>query len=358
MATIQWRPQVNALTKPLSYRIQVVPRNIVGYEEMANDISSTHPIYNADLVQSLAPIIMEWIKNRMINGDQVTLEDAFIFRVSALGRLDNPNDPLPDDAHMLQGRISPAREFQNDLRQAAEMERLPMNEKLPLITLVEDTKLKLENVLNPNGILHLTGSNLYFDEHDPDCSCVITGTQSGESKQSTFGVISNAELLFMPDIPAQANPWNNEYTITVTTQYTEHGTPRSGTYRHRLRTPLTVAGMGLPTPPETGILTDKAATAHVSVNGGTVSANTRLRIQVIQDLPEEKLFFSLMDMEEDGESGEEVAVLQNGEYILPGFAGSTVSSLEITVNDYTALWEMIRNGYSGMVVDVLDIQLT
>jgi hypothetical protein len=38
--------------------------------------------------------------------------------------------------------------------------------------------------------------------------------------------------------------------------------------------------------------------------------------------------------------------------ILPGFAGSAVSTLEITVNEYTALREMIRNNYSGRLVKV------
>ncbi len=32
MATIQWRPTVNAITKPRSYSIQIVPRNTSGYD--------------------------------------------------------------------------------------------------------------------------------------------------------------------------------------------------------------------------------------------------------------------------------------------------------------------------------------
>ena len=56
---------------------------------MAADISIANPNYNADLVRSLAPLIMEWLQEKMINGDQVTLPDAFIFRVSAQGRLDS-----------------------------------------------------------------------------------------------------------------------------------------------------------------------------------------------------------------------------------------------------------------------------
>ncbi|WP_417908852.1 DUF4469 domain-containing protein [Candidatus Electronema sp. PJ] len=357
MATLQWRPAVNALTKPVSYRIQIIPRNIAGYEEMAADISAAHPNYNADLVRSLAPLMMEWIQDRMINGDQVTLPNAFIFRVSAQGRLNSPDAPLPDDEDMLQVSISGTRDCTRRLRTEARLERLPVNKKLPNINSAEDTKLKLVDVLNPVGLLRLTGSNLYFDEDDPDCGCVIQGTESGEKKQSTFGNISNSEILLAPDIPAQAHPWNNEYVLSLTTQYTEHGTPRTGIYERRLRTPLTVPGLGAPNPPETGILTDDHATSHVSINGGATSANERLRIQVIQDLVKERLLFSLIDMKEDGTSGAEIPVTQNGEYILPGFAGSAVSSIEITVNNYAALWEMIRNYYNGRLVDVLDVMV-
>uniref|UniRef100_UPI004056C1E6 DUF4469 domain-containing protein n=1 Tax=Candidatus Electronema sp. TaxID=2698783 RepID=UPI004056C1E6 len=357
MSTLQWRPAVNALTKPVSYRIQIIPRNIAGYEEMAADISSANPVYNDDLVRSLAPLMMEWIQGRMINGDQVTLPNAFIFRVSAQGRLDSPDAPLPDDEDMLQVSIVGTRDFMRRLRSEAQLERLSMNKKIPLITSAEDTKLKLADVLNPAGLLRLTGSNLYFDEDDPDCGCVIRGTESGETKQSTFGTISNSEILLAPDIPAQAHSWNNEYILSLTTQYTEHGTPRTGIYERRLRTPLTVLGLGAPNPPATGILTDDYITSYVSINGGSTSANERLRIQVIQDLVEERLIFSLIDMKEDGTSGAEILVPQDGEYILPGFAGSAVSSIEITVNNYAALWEMIRNYYNGRLVDVLDVMV-
>ena len=355
MATTQWRPAVNALTKPVSYRIQIIPRNIAGYEEMAADISSANPVYNADLVRSLAPLIMEWIQGRMINGDQVTLPDGFIFRVSAQGRLDSPDAPLPDDEDMLQASIVGTRDFMRRLRAEARLERLSMNKKLPLITSAEDTKLKLADVLNPAGLLRLSGSNLYFDEEDPDCGCVIRGTESGEIKQSTFGTISNSEILLAPDIPAQVHPWNNEYILSLTTQYTEHGTPRTGIYERRLRTPLAVPGLGVPNPLGTGILTDDHATSYVSINGGATSANERLRIQVIQDLVEERLIFSLIDMKNDGAGGAEIPVTGNGAYTLPGFVGSAVSSIEITVNNYAALWEMIRNYYNGRLVDVLDV---
>lgn len=358
MSTIQWRAVINALTKPLSYRILFVPRNTAGYDEMATDISATHPVYNADLVRSLAPLIMDWILRRMINGDQVTLKDAFRFQPTFTGRLDTPDAPLPDNDDLLGVSVFPSRNLLQHLRTAARFTRLPMSQKQPLITSADDTKVKLANVLNPDGVLHLTGSNLDFEEDIPDCGCTITGTESGEIKQTTFAMISNTEVLVVPDIPAQTNPWNNEYTVTLTTQYTEHGTERSGTYLRRLRTPLAVpipGGGGAPV--NTGILTGNAAAPTVSVTGGTVTADERLRIQVIQDLPEEQLLFSLIDMKEKGAGGTEITVTQNGTYILPGFTGSTVSTLNITVNDYNGLWGIIRNDYSGRLVDILDVTM-
>ena len=110
-------------------------------------------------------------------------------------------------------------------------------------------------------------------------------------------------------------------------------------------------------PPETGILTGSADAPNVVITGGTLTADERLRIEVLQDLTEERLLFALLDMQEGGASGEEVAVTENGTYTLPGFSGSAVSSLNITVNEYAALRDMIRNDYSGRLVDVLDVRV-
>ncbi len=65
--------------------------------------------------------------------------------------------------------------------------------------------------------------------------------------------------------------------------------------------------------------------------------------------------FSLIDMKDGGASGAQIPVTQNETYTLPGFAGSAVSSLEIRVDHYLALWSMIRNDYQGRLVDILDV---
>ncbi|MCI5158376.1 MAG: hypothetical protein D3906_08020, partial [Candidatus Electrothrix sp. AUS1_2] len=81
------------------------------------------------------------------------------------------------------------------------------------------------------------------------------------------------------------------------------------------------------------------------------------RIQVMQDVQDEELRFSLLDMQEGGAAGEEVVVKENGTYTLPGFSGSAVSGLEIRVDHYLALWSMIRNDYNGRLVDVLEVKM-
>ena len=357
MSTIQWRPVVNALTTPLSYRPHVVPRGTAGYAEMAADIAAAHPNYNADLLRSVAPLIMDWIQERMINGWQVTFENAFTFHTVLTGKMAGPDDPLPNANELLQVYAYAARPCVQTVRQKGKLERLPMNEKLPLITSAEDTKLKLTDVLNPNSLLRLTGSNLYFEEDEPDCGCVIAGTQSGETKQSTFGTISNSEILLLPSIPAQAHPWNNEYTLSLTTQYTERGTPRTGIYRRKLRSPLTVTS--LDPAQETGILTggDTAPAPYASISGGLVIANEMLRIQAVIDSRTGQLMLNLLDMQEGSRAGAAVTIIANEEYTLPGFSGSGVQSLKIKVYSYDALTELTRNSYAGRLVDILDVRV-
>ncbi len=204
--------------------------------------------------------------------------------------------------------------------------------------------------------LRLTGSHLFFDRQDPDCGCLITGTESGSTAQSQFASISDSEILVVPHIPAQANPWNNEYTVSVTTRYTEHGSIRTGTYGRKLRSPLSVPGIGAE-PAETGILTNNAVAPYVSIIDTTVSANERLRIQVDFSPQADQLSFTLLDLRDEGATGVMVPVTGNGEYTLPDFAGSAVSSLNVLVNNYADLKTMIRNDYDGRLVDILDVEM-
>jgi hypothetical protein len=81
-----------------------------------------------------------------------------------------------------------------------------------------------------------------------------------------------------------------------------------------------------------------------------------VRIQVILNLHEGFLLFNLLDMHEDGVEGEAVRMTANGPLTLAGFAGSGLTSLDLTVNDFDALRDMIRNDYSGRLVDVLHVE--
>lgn len=358
MSTIQWRPAVNALTIPQSYKILFVPRNTVGYKELAAEIAAANPTWTPELVEAVLRAEQKAIQAHLTNGNQVTLEDAFTYRISFLGKLDAPDDPLPDRNDLLQVNVHASAPFMRDIRHDAQLERLAPAQKLPVIVAAEDTRFKLNDVLNPDGVLKLTGANLHFDEDDADCSCVIEGTRSGRAVQRQFALISNSSVLLVPDIPAQDQPWNNEYTVSVTTQYTEHGTLRTGTYERKLRSPLTLSNFSHPDPPEVGILTGSAASPYVTVTGGAVSADETLRIQAVLDIHAGHLLFSLLDMTEGGRVGSAVTVTANGSFTVPGFADSAVSSLNIRVDNFADLVKMARNVYSSRVVDVLKINLS
>lgn len=355
MATIQWRPSVNALTTPQSYKIRFVPRNILGKDDIVARIAERQPNLSEEVIRAVMDTENEVIQESLLDGDQITLEDVFTYRLSFLGRLDAPDDPLPDRDDLLQVRVNASPPFVRKIRNQARLERLPVSKKMPLIASAEDTRLKLPDVLNPQGVLKLTGTNLLFDEQDTDCGCLISGTQSGEAKQAQFGMISSTSVLAVPDIPAQANPWNNEYTVSISTRYTEHGTVRTGSYERMLRSPLRIDGFGTGT--EYGILSGSANSPSVSATGGTIRTEGMLRIQAILDLHAGHLLFSLLDMTEGGAVGPAITVTQNGDYTLNGFDDSPVSELHIRVNSFSEMFDMIRNSYSGRLVDVLDVRV-
>lgn len=356
MATVQWRPEKNLLTTPTTWRPRFIARGVVNKAAMAARMAKVLPNYTEEEFRTFIDLHNQLIGEGLINGEQVTEENDFIYTLSFTGKLDSPDDPLPPLEECLQVRIHASSSLVETVRKTAKTERLPEAKKLPLISTAQDTVLRLKDVLNPDGMLRLTGDDLQFDPAEGGEECVLAGTESGRTVQSRFGKVEPGEIILIPDIPAQANPWNNEYTVSVSTRYSEHGSLRTGTYENMLRTPLAVSGLELDIPPETGILTGNAAAPYVVITGGTVSANERLRVQVIQDLAEEQLIFSLLDINEGGPAGAEVITAQNGPYTLLGFSGSAVTSLDIRIDDYIALWEMVRNSYNSRLVDVLEVQ--
>lgn len=353
MATVQWKPEVNALTTPQSWRPRHVPHNVINEDDLAAEIAQMLPNYSEDAARSIIEALIERLKVNLINGNQITLRNVLTCRISLSGRLNSPDAPLPPVEESLSVQITASRPFVDEIRQSAQLERLPMSKKLPLITKAEDTVLKLNDVLNPNGALHLVGSDLVFDQEDEGCGCVLEGTRSGRKVQSRYTLIANSEITLLPDIPSQNDPWNNEYILSLNTQYTENGTLRTGIYERRLRTPLTLTNFGHPNPPDVGILTDKATTPHVTVTGGALSADETVRIQVVLDLHDSSLSFNLLDMTEGGKAGAAVKVTANGLITLSGFSDSALTSLNLTVNNFNDLVKMIRSGYSGRLVDVL-----
>ncbi|MCI5130681.1 MAG: hypothetical protein D3904_03995, partial [Candidatus Electrothrix sp. EH2] len=75
MSKVQWRPQLNALTTPQSYKAQPVPKDSLGYDEIAERIALKNPVINAGLAKSALELEREVIKEELINGNQVSLEN-------------------------------------------------------------------------------------------------------------------------------------------------------------------------------------------------------------------------------------------------------------------------------------------
>jgi hypothetical protein len=354
--SIQCKPVPNSLTTPQTYTLRFVPRNTASEQDLAADINRSQPNFSPEAVATILQAEDEAILERLLNGEQVTKHGSFSYYLSFTGTLENADDPTPPLEECLHVSVRISQSFLERLRQAAQTERLPVTEKLPVINAAEDAVLGLRDVLRADGMLRITGSNLAFDRQDSSQHCLIEGTRSGSAVQSRVGAVSNTEIVLMPDVPSQPEPWNNEYQLSVTVRYTEHGSLRTGVYKRRLRSPLTVSGMWNPTPTLTGILTGKETSAHVNVTGGSVTAAETLRIQAVFDTRADALLFSLLDMQENGKTGAAVSVTANGAVSVPGFSGSAVTSLSVRVNNYAALKEMIRSSYGGRMADILQVQ--
>lgn len=348
---IQWRPEVNTLTKPQSYWMRFVPRNTAHEEDIAGDIALRHPNFSKEDLVIILLAEDEAIMARLLNGEQVTKRGSFSYYLSFIGRLINPDDPLPLLSLCLRVSVRASQTFLERLRNAAQTVRLALVEKLPVITSAEDPVLGLKNILRSDGMLRITGSNLLFDRNGSIDQCLIEGTNNGSEVQTRIGTISNTEIILMPDVPSQTQPWHNEYRLSITTTYTEHGTPRTGIYKRMLRTMLAVT-IGS----NSGILSTSGTVPLVTVTGGELAAEgARVRIQVVLDPQDGDLRFNLLDMHEGGKAGEEVRVAANGTYTLLGWTGCDLTSLEVTVAKYTKLLDMVRSPYGGQLVDILDV---
>lgn len=356
MGTVQYRVELNSLTKPASYKLRFIPQQIAGYDELAAAVAKDNGL-TTEQAKAFLQSTVKNIKEMLCNGIQVTLAEAFTFCPSFHARLNNPDDPLPPINELLRISISATRPFVQAVQQAVTLECLPPEEKAPVILSATDTALELHDVLNSEGVLRLTGSNLSFDKNKPDCGCTIEGTHDGQIVQSQFAKISDTEILLVPHIPMQEYLWNNEYTLSVSTQYTEHGTIRSSTYGRKLRSPLVLTGFSTPSPTEVGILTGNTNAAYVKATAAQMSASERLRIQADFSQQEEQLSFRLIALRDGGAVGGMVPVTGNGEYTLPGFAGSAVSSLTVQVDSYAGLVALIRSSYNGRLVDILDMTM-
>lgn len=349
---IQWRPEQNSLTNPPSYWARIIPKDSLGYAELATRIVQKNPVCSVEQAESVLRTRDEEIMAILLDGAQISLENAFTYHLSVTARLEAPDDSLPLDS-TVNVQVYAARPFVDALRQAAKLERLPPEQKAPLIAGAEDTVLGLKDVLNPGGVLRLTGTDMLFDPKTGSGECVIEGTRSGRAVQSRFAMLSNALILFVPEIPAQPDPWNNEFRVWISTRYTANGSLRTGTYQRLLRSPLAVSLTG-----GKGILSGAETSPLARVTGGQfngAAASAQVRIQATINAQDGKLRLSLLDMSEGGAAGETVRVTHNGAYTVPGYPGSALTTLEVTVDNHTALLKKIKEEYTGRIVDVLDV---
>ena len=106
---VHYRVELNPLTKPASYRLRFIPQGTAGYDEVAARVALKNPGSSAEQIKNHLRSAMEEIQAMLLEGLQVTLEDAMTLPPSLSGRLRTPltvaqlSHPHPPETGILTG---------------------------------------------------------------------------------------------------------------------------------------------------------------------------------------------------------------------------------------------------------------
>ena len=105
MGTLQYRVEPNPLTKPISYKLRFLPKQIAGYDELAAAVAKDTGL-SVEQAKAFLLATVRNIKEMLCNGMQVTLEEALTFAPALRGKLNSPDDPLPPIDELLRISVS------------------------------------------------------------------------------------------------------------------------------------------------------------------------------------------------------------------------------------------------------------
>ena len=66
MPSIHWKPEVNALTVPQSYRMRFIPNNDLGTDDVAAGMTEINPALTPDLAESSISALVQTLQQSLI----------------------------------------------------------------------------------------------------------------------------------------------------------------------------------------------------------------------------------------------------------------------------------------------------
>ena len=95
-----------------------MPKDSLGYDEIARLIALKNPVLNTGLAKSTLQLAREVIIEELINGNQVSLENFATWHLSLAARLNAPDDPLPPADEIIRVQVYASRTLADEVRQA------------------------------------------------------------------------------------------------------------------------------------------------------------------------------------------------------------------------------------------------
>lgn len=312
----------NALTTPPSNTCRIAPKQVLGYDKIAELINTHNPTIPAATAKSVIEALREEVLTQLLEGNTVLLENFVSFVSTLPQRLVLPTDPINTDSARIAAKV--ATPYIDRLRLNAQYNRTGYPVKAPAIIAGWDTNTDTANWITNGSPFKITGQNLGFDKAVEDVGVFIIPATGTEQKQANIASMGPSGIIFVPDFTL-VQSYFPDVTIVIKTRYTENGQIRTGSYSNKVR--ATVESGGL-----------------FSLNGSARPVTTLTSSNAI----DETLYRFALSIRPSGEvtlalgtmslMGADVVIPANGVYELSVGSSEDTVTFSATVADYDLLY--------------------
>lgn len=196
--SIKYEVSANPL-KPNAYYPRALSRNRVPMQRLIDDIVSETTLTETD-ARAVINALQRRVVAYLLSGQSPELEGLVSFSVSLSEDLPGANASA-SNAATIRVNARPAADLQKIVRNQAQLERVYVRKRVPLLTALFDVQSGKENVYTAGNIARLHGDDLKFNLEAADEGIFFTPVGNGKlTRVATYAQTGMREVTFL--IPA------------------------------------------------------------------------------------------------------------------------------------------------------------